>query len=125
MGHIVALDDEGHLVYEGLLSSKEIATIDEILNALKQEIPQIESDLEETYGKSVLYKYNLGKFLGSLLTKYNISASERRKFCASGRISSTALATEKMCAFLSGFAIKGRRSVKMTGENLKKDCICI
>lgn len=22
-------------------------------------------------------------------------------------------------------AIKGRRSVKMTGENLKKDCICI
>ena len=80
MGHIVALDDEGHLVYGGLLSSKEIATIDEILNALKQEIPQIESDLEETYGKSVLYKYNLGKFLGSLLTKYNISASERRKF---------------------------------------------
>ena len=52
MGHIVALDDEGHLVYEGLLSSKEIATIDEILNALKQEIPQIESDLEETYGKA-------------------------------------------------------------------------
>ena len=169
MGHIVALDDEGHLVYEGLLSSKEIATIDEILNALKQEIPQIESDLEETYGKSVLYKYNLGKFLGSLLTKYNISASERRKFWDEIKtfatkenrirnegtnsetrsfygqcyrlsqfdqeiveklswrqwISSTALATEKMCAFLSGFAIKGRRSVKMTGENLKKDCICI
>ncbi|MFR5875510.1 MAG: hypothetical protein ACLUFN_03370 [Eubacterium sp.] len=80
MGHIVALDTEGHLVYDGLLSSKEIATIDEILNALKQEIPQIESDLEEAYGKSVLYKYNLGKFLGGLLTKYNISASERRKF---------------------------------------------
>lgn len=80
MGHIVVLDAEGHLVYDGLLSSKEIATIDEILNALKQEIPQIEYDLEETYGKSVLYKYNLGKFLGGLLTKYNISASERRKF---------------------------------------------
>ena len=80
MGHIVALDAEGHLVYEGLLSSKEIATIDEILNALKQEIPQIESDLEGTYGKSVLYKYNLGKVLGGLLSKYNISASERRKF---------------------------------------------
>ena len=77
MGHIVALDAEGHLVYEGLLSSKEIATIDEILNALKQEIPQIESDLEGTYGKSVLYKYNLGKVLGGLLSKYNISASER------------------------------------------------
>lgn len=80
MGHIVELDAEGHLVYDGLLSSKEIATIDEILNALKQEIPQIESDLEENYGKSVLYKYNLGKFLRRLLTKYNISASERRKF---------------------------------------------
>ena len=80
MGHIVALDAEGHLVYEGLLSSKEIATIDEILNTLKQEIPQIESDLEEAYGKSVLYKYNLGKVLGGLLSKYNISASERRKF---------------------------------------------
>lgn len=80
MGYIVSLDAEGHLVYDGLLSSKEIATIDEILNILKQEIPQIESDLEETYGKSVLYKYNLGKFLGELLTKYNISAFERRKF---------------------------------------------
>lgn len=79
MGHVVQLKD-GHLVYEGLLSSKEIATIDEILNALKQEIPQIESDLEETYGKSVLYKYNLGKFLGELLKKYNISPAERRKF---------------------------------------------
>ena len=80
MGHIVALDSEGRLVYEGLLSSKEIATIDEILNAIKEEIPQIEADLEEAYGKSVLYKYNLGKFLGALLTKYDISASERRKF---------------------------------------------
>lgn len=80
MGHVVRLDAEGHLVYEGLLSSKEIATIDEILATLKQEIPQIEADLEEAYGKSVLYKYHLGKFLGELLTKYNINASERRKF---------------------------------------------
>ena len=80
MGHIVSLDAEGHLVYEGLLSSKDIATIDEILATLKQEIPQIESDLDETYGKSVLYKYNLGKFLGDLLSKYQITASERRKF---------------------------------------------
>ncbi len=80
MVHIVKLDTEGHLLYEGLLSSQEIATIDEILNALKDEIPQIEADLEEAYGKSVLYKYNLGKFLGELLTKYDISVSERRKF---------------------------------------------
>ena len=59
MGHIVALDAEGHLIYEGLLSSQEKATIDEILNALQTEIPQIESDLESVYGKSVWYKYNL------------------------------------------------------------------
>lgn len=80
MGHIVRLDAEGHLLYEGLLSSQEIATIDEILQALKEEILQIEADLEETYGKSVLYKYNLGKILGELLTKYDISFTERRKF---------------------------------------------
>lgn len=80
MGNLVALDAEGHLVYEGLLSSQEKATIDEILNALKSEIPEIETDLEEMYGKSVLYKYNLGLFLGDLLNKYDISISERRKF---------------------------------------------
>lgn len=80
MGHIVELDAEGHLVYEGLLSSKEIATIDDILTVLKKEIPQIEADLEATHGKNVLYKYYLGKFLGELLTKYKISAYERRKF---------------------------------------------
>lgn len=80
MGHIVTLDAEGHLIYDGLLSSQEKATIDEILNALKDEIPQIESDLENMYGKSVWYKYNLGLFLGELLEKYNISIAERRKF---------------------------------------------
>lgn len=80
MGHIVGIDAEGRLVYDGLLSSQEKATIDEILNALKEEIPQIESDLESVYGKSVLYKYNLGIFLGELLNKYEISVAERRRF---------------------------------------------
>lgn len=80
MNHVVSLDKDGHLIYKGLLTAKEIATIDEILNALKEEIPQIESDLEETYGKTVLYRYYLGKFLGELLTKYNISVAERRRF---------------------------------------------
>lgn len=79
MGHIVSLID-GHLVYDGMLSSKEKATIDDILNALQEEIPLIESDLAEQYGQSVWYKYNLGLFLGELLEKYNISISERRKF---------------------------------------------
>ena len=80
MNHVVSLDKDGHLIYKGLLTSKEIATIDEILNALKTEIPQIESDLEETYGKTVLYRYHLGQFLGELLEKYNISFAEQRRF---------------------------------------------
>lgn len=79
MGHIVRLVD-GHLVYDGMLSSKEKATIDEILYALQEEIPAIESDLSEEYGQGVWYKYNLGIFLGELLEKYEISISERRRF---------------------------------------------
>ena len=78
--HIVKLSQDGHLIYDGILSSKEKATIDDILNALKKEIPQIEADLNEEYGKTVLYKYYLGKFLGELLEKYEISFSERRTF---------------------------------------------
>ena len=80
MAHIVTLDSEGRLVYEGLLSSQEKATVDDILSALKTEIPQIESDLENAYGQGVWYKYNLGLFLGGLLEKYKITVSERRKF---------------------------------------------
>jgi hypothetical protein len=79
VGHVVKLVD-GHLVYDGLLSSKEKVTIDDILNALKKEIPTIEDDLAEEYGQSVWYKYNLGFFLGDLLEKHDISVSERRRF---------------------------------------------
>ena len=60
MGHIVSIDKDGHLAYEGLLSSKEKATIDEILDALKKEIPQIESDLNDKYGTQ-LVEHNLAK----------------------------------------------------------------
>ena len=80
MGHIVSLDAEGRLVYKGLLSSQEKATVDEILNALKSEIPQIEADLANEYGQGVWYKYNLGLFLGDLLEKYQITIAERRQF---------------------------------------------
>ena len=80
MSHVVSLDKNGHLIYEGMLSSKEIATIEEILEALKNEIPQIENDLLEEYGKSVLYKYYLGKTLAVYIDKYNITYDERRKF---------------------------------------------
>ena len=80
MAHLVGLDSEGRLLYDGLLSSQERATVDEILNALKFEIPQIETDLEGVYGKTVLYKFYLGKFLGELLGKYDVSLAERRRF---------------------------------------------
>jgi hypothetical protein len=80
LNHVVALDEKGHLIYDGLLSSQEKASIDQILKALKTEIPQIESDLEAVYGKAVLYKYNLGLVLGELLNKYKISNIERRRF---------------------------------------------
>ena len=79
MAHIVRLVD-GRMVYDGLLSSQEKATIDDILYALQEEIPIIEADLGAEYGQGVWYKYNLGLFLGSLLEKYDISISERRKF---------------------------------------------
>lgn len=79
MGHVVKLID-GHLVYDGLLSSKEKATINEILDTLKEEIPVLESDLQQEYGQTVWYKYNLGLFLSELLEKYEISFIERRKF---------------------------------------------
>lgn len=80
MGRLVSLDAEGRLIYEGLLSSQEKATVDELLNALKAEIPQIEADLKAEYGQGVWYKYNLGLFLGGLLEKYEITIAERRKF---------------------------------------------
>ena len=80
MKHVVSLDKNGYLVYEGCLSSVEIATIDTILQALKSEIPQVEQALNKEYGKSVLYKYYLGHFLSDLLNKYSISTIERRKF---------------------------------------------
>ncbi len=79
MGHIVKLVD-GHMVYDGLLSSKEKASIDDILHALQEEIPTIEADMKAEYGQSVWYKYNLSLFLSSLLEKYEISVSERRRF---------------------------------------------
>lgn len=78
--HVVSLDGDGHLVYKGLLTAREIATIDDILDALKTEIPQAETDLEEAYGQTVWYKYYLGQFLGSLLEKYEITIAERRRF---------------------------------------------
>lgn len=79
MGNTVRLID-GHLVYDGIVSSKQKATIDDILSALQKDIPEIESVLEKEYGKSVWYKYHLGLFLSELLEKYDIAVSDRRIF---------------------------------------------
>ena len=79
MGNTVRLVDD-HLIYDGMLSSKEKATIDDILAALQRDIPEVEELLGKKYGQGVWYKYNLGLFLGELLEKYDISISERRRF---------------------------------------------
>lgn len=80
MSNIVSLDEKGNIIYEGFLSSKEVATINEIIKALKKELPEVQNQLESVYGSSAMYKYYLGKFFGSLLDKYDIQYSERRKF---------------------------------------------
>ena len=77
---IVKVDKDGNIIYKGFLSSSEKASVDQIIDTLREEIPQIESDLEEEFGQSVMYKYNLGLILGDFLDKYNISISERREF---------------------------------------------
>ena len=80
VNHVVSVDSEGHLIYKGLLTAKEKATVKEIYDVVIVEIPQVEADLKSVYGQSVWYKYNLGLFLGYLLRKYEISISERRLF---------------------------------------------
>lgn len=80
MGVVVSVDKDGRIVYDGLLTSKEKADIDDIIAALQTEIPQIEGDLKGEYGDGALYKYYLGKFLGELLDRYEISYHERVGF---------------------------------------------
>ena len=80
MVHLITRDEKGHPFYSGMLSSKEKATADEMLQDLKIEIPQIEEELKVLYGSGVEYKYNLGKILGKLLEKYEIPVAERRRF---------------------------------------------
>lgn len=80
MNKVLTVDKDGSYIYNGFLTSKEKATIDDILNTLKEEIPLIESELKELYGNTVYYKYYLGKTLGNLLSKFGISYAERRKF---------------------------------------------
>lgn len=80
MVHVVEVDEQGQIIYDGLLSSQEKADVDEILTALKEEIPKIESELSEKYGRGVMYKYYLGKVLSTLLDKYEITVYEQRRF---------------------------------------------
>ena len=79
MGHVVSIVN-GTIEYEGMLSSREKASIDEIIEALQSEIPSVESELKQQYGDSCQYKYYLGKVLGLLLQKFGIPYKERRKF---------------------------------------------
>lgn len=80
MSKIVEVSDSGDIIYSGMLSSKEKAEIDDIIDALKSEIPEIENELAEKYGNSVWYRYYLGKVMGELLERFDVTFSERRKF---------------------------------------------
>ena len=80
MGKVVKIGENGEIIYIGMLSSHEKVAIDEIIATIQEEIPTIESELAEKYGKGVLYKYYLGKVLGEQLTRFNIKYSERPRF---------------------------------------------
>ncbi|APM39903.1 ATP-dependent helicase [Clostridium kluyveri] len=82
MGYLVERDSEGRLIYvcDSFLTSREKAVYDNLLLDLENDIPKIEEGLKKEYGKSVLYKYFLGKCLSDFLEKYKINDSERRKF---------------------------------------------
>lgn len=80
MGQVVEIGKNGEILYIGMLSSQEIAAIDDVITTLKSEIPVIEAELAEKYGKGVLYKYYLGHILGDLLARFKITYSERVRF---------------------------------------------
>lgn len=80
MAHIVEFDKDGNIIYKGMLSSSEILLYDQLIETLKSIIPQLEQDLKDQYGDSIMYKYNLGKLLGEILEKNNVSIKERRRF---------------------------------------------
>ena len=80
MAHIVEFDRNGNIIYRGMLSSSEILLYDQLIETLKQNFPQIEQDLKEQHGDTIMYKYNLGRVLGELLEKNNVSIKERRRF---------------------------------------------
>ena len=63
-----------------MLSSSEILLYDQLIETLKSIIPQLEQDLKDQYGDSIMYKYNFGKLLGEILEKNNVSIKERRRF---------------------------------------------
>ncbi len=82
MSYLIEKDVSGHIVYiyDGLLLSADKAAFDDLLQTLRQDIPSIEEGLSTEYGKSVLYKYYLGKCLSDYLDKFNVAPKERKKF---------------------------------------------
>lgn len=80
MSYLIERDKEKRRIYRGILSSKETEQADLLLAFLIEEIPKLEQELNEKYGKSVLYKYFLGKKLNNCLLEYNVQERERRYF---------------------------------------------
>lgn len=80
MANIVDFDSKGNYYYKGFLTSSEILEYEQLIQVLQTEIPQIETDLKTQYGDKIEYKYYLGKVLGDLLNKNEVSFKERRRF---------------------------------------------
>ncbi len=80
MAHLVEFFDDGKSYFKGIITSNEILKYTEFKEKLQLEIPNIEQTLKNHYGNSLDYKYFLGKILGELLDKHNISIKERRLF---------------------------------------------
>lgn len=86
MSRIIDFDNQGHIVYNGLLSQEEVESYQEIIDALQKEFPEIEKELLKKYpskkanGTSIEYKYYLGKAISEYLNKYDVTEDERRRF---------------------------------------------
>lgn len=85
MAKVIEFDKNGNILYRGMLTANEIASYDDVINALKEEIPQIEKELKQKYsdnkGRTTIeYKYFLGKALSQYINRFDVSFVERRRF---------------------------------------------
>lgn len=77
-------------VYDGLLTADKKLEVDEIINTIKKDIPEIEKELNAAYGSNVMNKYNLGLILDDYVRRYDLNIKDRRMFWIEiGKLAST------------------------------------